>query len=243
MNFQEAEHKTNELTTKLKSEFDESRYTVFIHPDAPEEGIMMTISGCSQPESYKDYLLDIGLELNQTLSFINTSSNVEKNKLTTYVINQLLLFDPVVWPVEFELNYSIPKEILDDFEITKKSLFESAKKEAHDLILSDLKSLLTNPLILDLPKLKWKGNQKQLAELFGNLIEKGWIENPRKNDSMKSLSEILNAVFEFEQAARGGSSDKTENFRKYFNTNNNPKFLFECTGFKGIFYDLPKRHN
>lgn len=240
MNFQEAEHKTYELISKLKSEFDESRYTVFIHPDAPEEGIMMTISDCSQPETYKDYLLDIGDELKQTLSFINTSSNVEKNKLTSYTINQLLLFKPVVWPVEFKLNYSISDETSNEFEITKKSLFESAKKEAHDLILSDLKTLLTNPLMLDLPKLKWKGSQKQLADLFGNLIEKGWIDNPRKTDTMKSLPEILNAVFEFEQTAKGGSSDKTENFRKYFGANNH-KFLFECTGLNSTFHDLLSR--
>lgn len=223
MDFEQAEAKVYDLVKTLLEEFNYSRYIVYEDLHIPNQPVQICISDCSIPEGYKDHLLTLGDELIEGLSFANTSTRTDKNKLTLWVIKKLQKYHSQTFPVQNNLKYEIQDELFESLITMQIPLFEVTKREAHTLLLSELKALTVNDRSFAFPKLIWKGEQTQLAQLFAQLIQHKWIDKP---SNMKEFAETLNAIFDLSNTTLNGNANKSENLRTNFLSHR--RLGFEC---------------
>jgi hypothetical protein len=237
------------LVDKLKDEFTDSKYNDCYNPNLDiKESLQLLLSGSSMPEFYNDDLLCMGRTLKDKISLYFVSTiDLNKGVFIKHIIDKL----DCKWTVWYDPNKINDKYSCEDAEILNKRFedFEETKIEAQQIILSELKALSTEHKLFTLKKLKWKGQQIQLAELFANLIEKGWIHNPvdsDKSDPYQSdtekqsyLAELLNQIFDLRETTKKGSADKTSNLTRHLFYDPKSKYHFSCIKREGVFFEIP----
>jgi hypothetical protein len=241
MSYTENIGRIHDLVSELRDQFDFSEYKItYDSKDIVEPGIRVSISDCRFAEEYESQLQITGDVLNDLLSFVDTSTMTRKNELIIYAINILDIFDKPEILKESNLTFKLTVE--DEQLIENKILlFEEVKKEMHIQILKGLRLLLKNEPGLKSPKLKWVGEQKQLAELFANLILNGFIEIALNGSTSNIVSEVLNNAFDLTHSTRNGQGNKKSNLKRYLNYDPRSEYKFpDCMDENGIFFKVGK---
>ncbi|QTE36111.1 hypothetical protein J3L18_23705 [Mucilaginibacter gossypii] len=216
MNLSEAEDKVYKLVKEIKDALNNSHYEIRESLEIGETGAQVSILDLSTHVGYRDHFLDLGDELVDTLSFLSTSTKFNNNKLIIWVINELNPYTSLIWSVKhIDGSLSSYEELTDPNILNEINLFEEEKKKAQAELISVLKSLLDKKLILNLPQLTWNGSQIQLISLFYKLVERGWLEEPKNSINVVDYAALLDAVFNFEVGEKKGSTNKSENLRRY----------------------------
>lgn len=212
MNLKKAQKKLTKLIQVLKSEFEDSNYIIVEDP-LNDNPIQITLSGSFTPEGYSDNLLITYEKLKAALTFINSSSSFLENKLTLWAINELMSYSPEVWEITNTITSDIHVSTKDFDKLIQ--LFQKEKKKTHSYIVSDLKAVHGKEQVKGTPKITWSGKQTDLVDLINILIDRGWIVKPILTIRNTDLADLLNSIFIFPTTSEKGSSDKSQNLRRY----------------------------
>jgi len=225
MNYEKAESKVYDLVKILLNEFNDSKYTVIKNLEDDDQPIQMSISGLSTIDGYEAHLLELSNDLINILSFASTSPARSKDKLILWATKQLNKYQCTIWPIAIDKSAKneVSETLMNDFEAIQIPLFQAIKKEVHTWLLSNLKGLVFDDLSFAFPQLVWKGNQKQLAQVFAQLIKQKWIAQPT---SKSQFAETLNAIFDLSDTTRYGSTNKSEYLRVQLE--DHPRQGFKC---------------
>lgn len=134
-------------------------------------------NGFKEPkELYSKVMYELYREVKQLIGYIylHELDELKRKKLAMYFVMQYSFSDFKEHISYGEISASLDnrqKSLLEDFQVMQ----ENTRKE----IIRDLKTeyfSLEQESPFDMMKIKWKGNRKQLAELFVELEQKKWIE-------------------------------------------------------------------
>lgn len=138
---------------------------------------VLHFNGFREPkELYSKVMGGLYRELKQLISYIylHELDELKRKKLAMYFVMQYSFSD-----FKEHLSYEETYTSLDDQQKSLVEDFQAMQENTRKEIIRDLKteySSLEQESPFDMMKIKWKGNRKQLAELFVELEQKKWIE-------------------------------------------------------------------
>lgn len=196
MTLDEAKFKLSQKITLLKSYLKDVRIELTETESDSSENIEFAFHGYSYVDSFiNDVETDLMFEIRSLINLCHLNElNIEKRSMLVSLIIQDLQSESFSIGFELQKNYeklSVKQETkIRKFREVQSFLQNSIIKSLNDEYLSDSKYSQQK-----FQKIVWKGNQRELAELFERLTSKNWIEELLPNQKTAFYRTIA-ALFE-----------------------------------------------
>lgn len=202
---------------------------------------IVTLNGFSDPKGFRSHILYGNFrDMVDKIEYAHMCEldEAKQKKLARYIIMQLS-FKEFRNHINYENVFSQlnakQKRLLAELQINQENL----RQELIQILKEEY--LRNSPEVFnDFSKLKWKGNQKQLAELFGNLIIKGWITNPIEGEQTQFATSLVKC-FDLKHTTTKGETTMIENLRQHLKptSSSHKNITFNnCVKASGAFYPI-----
>ncbi|TKB95746.1 hypothetical protein [Pedobacter cryophilus] len=186
MTLDEAKYNLSQKLTLLKSYLQEARIELINTDNKFLESSDFTFHGYSYVDAFiNDIELDLMTEIKNLINLCHLNElNIEKRSLLVEIIIRDLKSNNCYLGFNDEENIKKLSEkqhgVIKKFRKAQDSLQKGIIKNLTDEYLTDSKFSRQK-----LQKIVWKGNQRELAELFERLIAKNWVEGllPRQKEA------------------------------------------------------------
>jgi len=213
MNADKVKTKIQKLVEKIKSELKCTLCYVYEDLDIPEEPLRLDFGGWSTIEGYERHILEYYFDLEKYINLVYLQEGLNRaNTVVSWVIVELSFDTYQTMFTEHKIPNKVTEIQIEEIKNSLLLIFLVKKKEIHEYMLTMLKARVKTNDSQAFTKIKWRGSQTQLAELFGQLIMKNWIDQP---SVINDLADALDTIFDLTGSYRTENPNVKNNLRKH----------------------------